>query len=403
TAWTYLNDYEQALNYGQASLKHYEALHDQWGMTAAYHAVGYIHQRQGDFSTAQRVYRQCMALAHAVEDQRSLTLSLISLGRMTYTLGDYGGARTLIEEGLKLARQIHYPRGVAMALYDLGLVIEWGWHDLERATALFLEALTVQRQIGDQSGVGFTLNQLGDLAYQMGDYGKAQLYYTDSLSIKQTVHDEWGTALVLGGLGEVMGATRQVESAFHYFRAATQLAYRINAMTLLMGIFHSMIPPLLRLEQHDEAGMLVLIAVHHPQTAPHYHQLALQLLREPSLSDWEPMLREDATTAGAYLIAHLPQLAPITGLSVEMLAEVVTAFYHPDTPPRTAPGLIEALTAREVEILRLLAKGLSNNEIAERLVIGTATVKTHTLNIYRKLDVSNRTQAITRAQALGLI
>jgi predicted ATPase/DNA-binding CsgD family transcriptional regulator len=63
----------------------------------------------------------------------------------------------------------------------------------------------------------------------------------------------------------------------------------------------------------------------------------------------------------------------------------------------------QLLTARESEILRLMAEGMTNPEIASQLVIGTGTVKTHTLNIYRKLEVSNRTQAIIRAQELGML
>ncbi len=61
------------------------------------------------------------------------------------------------------------------------------------------------------------------------------------------------------------------------------------------------------------------------------------------------------------------------------------------------------LTVREGEILRLMATGLTNPQIASQLVIGAGTVKTHTLSIYRKLDVSNRTQAIVRAQELGVL
>jgi ATP/maltotriose-dependent transcriptional regulator MalT len=51
----------------------------------------------------------------------------------------------------------------------------------------------------------------------------------------------------------------------------------------------------------------------------------------------------------------------------------------------------------------LMAAGMTNPQIAAQLVIGVGTVKTHTLNIYRKLEVANRTQAIVRAQELGLL
>lgn len=63
----------------------------------------------------------------------------------------------------------------------------------------------------------------------------------------------------------------------------------------------------------------------------------------------------------------------------------------------------QVLTTRESEILRLMAAGMTNPQIATQLVIGAGTVKTHTLSIYRKLEVSNRTQAIVRGKELGVL
>jgi LuxR family transcriptional regulator, maltose regulon positive regulatory protein len=68
-----------------------------------------------------------------------------------------------------------------------------------------------------------------------------------------------------------------------------------------------------------------------------------------------------------------------------------------------AEGLVEHLTGREAEVLQLLAEGLSNQEIAKRLVVSEGTIKTHTHNLYGKLGVRSRTQAVARAQELKLI
>jgi LuxR family maltose regulon positive regulatory protein len=70
-----------------------------------------------------------------------------------------------------------------------------------------------------------------------------------------------------------------------------------------------------------------------------------------------------------------------------------------------APGteLIEPLSEREIEVLQLVADGLTNPEIANRLYISLNTVKVHTRNIYGKLGVNNRTQAATRARFLGIL
>jgi LuxR family maltose regulon positive regulatory protein len=74
----------------------------------------------------------------------------------------------------------------------------------------------------------------------------------------------------------------------------------------------------------------------------------------------------------------------------------------PFSSPRVKPTR-EPVTGRELEVLRLLAAGESNKQIAEELVLVTGTVKTHLLNIYRKLDVHNRMQAVARARELNLL
>jgi len=84
-----------------------------------------------------------------------------------------------------------------------------------------------------------------------------------------------------------------------------------------------------------------------------------------------------------------------------------------ETPPPTAPpvqpsrssagNLVESLSARELEILHLLAEGLTNREIAQQLVLSPNTVRVHTSHIFGKLGVNNRTQAVARARATGLL
>jgi LuxR family maltose regulon positive regulatory protein len=85
---------------------------------------------------------------------------------------------------------------------------------------------------------------------------------------------------------------------------------------------------------------------------------------------------------------------------------VLAAF--PQAEPSAASAaakqeLVEPLSEREIEVLQLIAQGLGNKEIARRLFLSVNTVKVHTYNIYGKLNVHSRTQAVARARALGIL
>lgn len=67
------------------------------------------------------------------------------------------------------------------------------------------------------------------------------------------------------------------------------------------------------------------------------------------------------------------------------------------------PKIVDPLTDRELEILRLVAQGLSNTEISQRLYLAVRTIKGHNLRIFNKLQVQNRTEAVARARELGLL
>lgn len=85
-------------------------------------------------------------------------------------------------------------------------------------------------------------------------------------------------------------------------------------------------------------------------------------------------------------------------------AKVLAEFSRLSRPiPRRVDTLLEPLSTREVEILKLVATGVSNKEIAESLVIAEGTVKNHLTSIFSKLDVKDRMQAVIKASELGII
>ena len=112
--------------------------------------------------------------------------------------------------------------------------------------------------------------------------------------------------------------------------------------------------------------------------------------------------------ASGYLLKAAPQAEIVAGIRAVAAGETVLA-------PSIAAKLVSrvradassvaqpSLSPRELQVLRLVAEGRSNPEIARALFIGEATVKTHLLHVFEKLEVNDRTRAVTRAMELGLL
>jgi DNA-binding NarL/FixJ family response regulator len=122
----------------------------------------------------------------------------------------------------------------------------------------------------------------------------------------------------------------------------------------------------------------------------------------------------DALRAGAsgFLLKdataeELLQAVRVVAAGEALLSPSITrrliADYARRPPPNERPAALDELTPRELEVLRLIARGLSNRDIARKLVLGDATIKTHVARIFAKLDLHDRTQAVVLAYETGLV
>jgi DNA-binding NarL/FixJ family response regulator len=123
----------------------------------------------------------------------------------------------------------------------------------------------------------------------------------------------------------------------------------------------------------------------------------------------------EALRAGAsgFLLKRAPAADLVAGIKVVAAGEALLApsvtrrlldhFASQPSPNRQDLSLLQALTEREREVFQLIAQGLSNSEIAERLVLTEGTVKTHVKHIFEKLEVRDRTQAVILAYELGVV
>ena len=145
---------------------------------------------------------------------------------------------------------------------------------------------------------------------------------------------------------------------------------------------------------------LVLLAI--AQAGADAHEATRTMARALATAEPEGYVRV-FTGEGEPAIELLRLVAAEGGATGRYAQRLLAGGATGGTPAQERPALVEPLSARELEILGLLAAGLSNRDIADTLYLTVGTVKTHVHNILDKLEAESRTQAIARARELGLL
>lgn len=320
---------------------------------------------------------------------RGMALALLSLSHLR--LADHENAIQAADKALAIGAILHDPEIEAYARVGLGHAygLEAKYPEalvcLEKSLALFQELDHIVGQC-------WALSRLGTVALYMGEFEKAESWLEEmaNQTYKAGYTNYLGYALRYGGYallyqGNVQGALQkfQEEQTNHLnpmmFYAFNLVAYAAAAIAT------GQIVRAARLSgaaQHQ-------VEIHHSVLLPYdleRHQGNLAVLRE-----WlgETVYRQ-AMDAGRML-------------SQEQIADEISTIRVSTAPSTKIPKLYPAgLTEREVEVLRLMVLGMSNLEIAERLVISRRTVHAHVRSIFNKLDVSTRTAAAYEATRLKL-
>jgi DNA-binding CsgD family transcriptional regulator len=258
--------------------------------------------------------------------------------------GDQTRVRSLLEECLALSREIGFKEGIAASLLYLGqLALSQG--DGATARSLAEESVVLYKEMGHLHGTAESLSVLGKVVAAQGDYTAAHRLYEESLTISGELGEKWVIAVCLVGLGEVVAAQQKLAWAAQLWGAA-------NALRDAIGV---PIPPV---ELADYERLVSAARVHLGERA-----------FAAAWAQGRSMTPEQALDAKG----QKPAPSPTTTL----------------TPPTYPAGL----TAREVEVLRLLAGGLTDLQIADKLVLSPRTVHAHISSIYNKLGVTSRSAA----------
>jgi DNA-binding NarL/FixJ family response regulator len=343
-----------------------------WGAGASADAAG-------DYDRAERLLAEGLDLARVAGDRYLIGFMLGALGTVALHRGDLARATALPEEGLAHVRAVADDDAIAALLGALASAAFFRGDHAE-AVARAEEGLALYRGLGSAHGAASVLGHLGRALVELGDHARALAVLGEGLVLSQRVGNKWYAISALKGLAAAAIARGQWERAARLFGAVEPLV--------------------------EESG----IAVHPLDRAANERRLAAvraHLDEATFAAAWEAGRVLSPAEAAAEALALAADLVGEGHVetSPDVLSDAMEALAGPSPSPeieRPSPVAALGLTPREVEVLRLLAAGMTDREIAEALSIRERTAGNHVQHAMQKIGVDSRTVAAVWAVRHGL-
>lgn len=357
-AWVARDDITFDVALAEEALALFKEIGDREFVAWSIYTLGYLDGLRGEYESAFRFIRESLALHTAIENKRGIAFSLLALAQLHITsLSNMPAASAYLEESLSLSKELDDQEGFAYSSTLRGqLALIQG--DTEQAHALLEESLVLYRKIGSRQGIAESLCHLARIATAQGDLRTASTLYEESLAIAKELSLKELLASCLEGLAHVASLHGQYNWATSLWGTAETLRDAV----------HIPIPFIDRAEY------------------------------ERSIANTRTHLSENTFAA---LWAQGRTMTP-----EQVLALQGQAIAPPSPPTITITTSSSAypvkLTARELEVLRLVAKGLTNLEIAEELGLSEKTIAHHLTHIFNKTTCENRASAVAFAFRHGL-
>jgi predicted ATPase/DNA-binding CsgD family transcriptional regulator len=304
----------------------------------ALRALGHMTRSLGDISLARDELEEALAISEERHDESDVAFTLLILGTSSAIEGDPAGAWTYYERALAVYERLGDRRGVARMQSYLGIQ-SFGRRDLPRAEAFLEQSLPGLRESKDDTFTANALVFLGMVALDLGQLKRTASLLAESLSLSRPQGNHFAITHALDAMAGLAAAHQQHERAL-------QLAGASSAARDASG---------LRLPPH-------LLAPRDRWLEPARRRLG----KKAADQAWELGRRLKVNDAIAY------------GLG--------------ETEKVSSDGLTPTLTRREKEIAELVSQGLTNRQIADRLVLSVRTAESHVESVRNKLGFQSRAQ-----------
>lgn len=349
--------------------------------------AGGLALKLSDDDSAKWYLTEALTVRKEAGDMPGVSGSLHNLAMLAINQNDYKTALSRIEESLNVDRDLGDRAGVASGTLVLAWILTVE-RQYESACTHTLQALATFQELNITPMIAHSLEMLGNISFWQEDYDQAHEYVSKGQALFQSLGFASAALNVNHSLGNIALSQQRVLEAEELFTE------------LLKG----------KMETGDKTGIfgaldgLACVAV--ARSAPLRAAQLWGASEAARKTNGVPRPDSEQEFCERYITTTRAQLKEREFLSAYQAGEAMNLEHairfalQPYTNENSKPALKTArptypagLTAREVDVLRLVAKGLSDNEVAEQLVLSPRTVNAHLTSIYSKLDVNSRVAA----------
>jgi predicted ATPase/DNA-binding CsgD family transcriptional regulator len=368
----YLGRQAEARRLLEQSLDRLRSLDARAEMVFALNYLAAVCSYLGEHHRTDALCQESLAIAEALGDSYGQAVACNILGQSIYWRGDHATARQWFQRSLTLGQQLGNRWHLAFSLTYLGNGA-YALGEYAEARNLFEQSLRIREETGDARGMAICFNQLGDAAVALREYDQAGERYSQALALFREIGNQWGRASALLNIGRLALMGGRDSDAARALQEALQLAIDTQSLPQALEVFSAFADLLRRNAEAAWANEVAELATAKPESLAAYRRHVDRLLA------WSP---PELTT---------PAAVDIGPASVNTTQRVAQTVYP------------AGLTAREVEVLRLVAQGLTDAQVAEQLILSRRTVSTHLTSIYGKLQITSRSAATRFAVENGLV
>jgi predicted ATPase/DNA-binding CsgD family transcriptional regulator len=365
--------------------------------------LGVMTFEQGDFAEARSIYEKCLEMSRALGAEIVAAGALRGLGSSALWHGEYDLGLSYNKEALEIGRRLGSRFQISGALSQIGTLLMLK-EQYQAAQAPLEESLDIERELGHGTGIANDLTEQGSVAFHLGEYEKARALHEESLGLAREMGVDWVIAKVLARLSVValrQGDSRYAESLVREGLSRARVSgNRRWSRWYLVGLaeiarLNGMASRAAKLVGASEGASSAAGGHYEPGMRAEVERIKASVRAELGEETFERLCAEGRSMAREETVAYAlePGAGRAHGPEAPQGGHDNLAASAAANPQQGYPG---DLTEREVEVLRLIASGRSNQEIAQDLTLSLRTVERHISNIYQKIGATGR---IARATA----